>query len=226
MEASQAIAIRNRIIGLLVKRARIQAGKTQQDCASFLSCSLSAFSQYEQGHQGMSLPQLEALAYLFDVSPNSLWDEDSARTEETSAEELPLAQMMFLRRKILAVQFRQCRQSAGLTEEETGQMLGLSASTISEYEQGQHDIPLAELEIVAEHCDRGVTSFFDDQTIPLGPSEQNRLAMARLNELPPDVRDFVLHPTNALYMRIAMALSGLKADSLRQIAETILDITY
>ena len=47
-----------------------------------------------------------------------------------------------------------------------------------------------------------------------------------LEELPPDVRDFALKPTNALYLRIAMQLSAMKADPLRQIAETLLDITY
>ena len=46
-----------------------------------------------------------------------------------------------------------------------------------------------------------------------------------LSELAPDVREFVLKPTNALYLRIAMLLSAMKADSLRQIAEHLLDIT-
>jgi hypothetical protein len=40
------------------------------------------------------------------------------------------------------------------------------------------------------------------------------------------VREFVLKPTNSLYLRIAMLLSDLKADHLRSIAETLLDITY
>jgi hypothetical protein len=53
-----------------------------------------------------------------------------------------------------------------------------------------------------------------------------RETAARLHSLPPEVQDFVLNPTNALYLRVAMELSALKADSLRQIAETLLDITY
>ena len=48
----------------------------------------------------------------------------------------------------------------------------------------------------------------------------------RLDELPPDMRDFILHPTNTLSLRIAMLASNLKADQLRLIAETLLDITY
>jgi hypothetical protein len=47
-----------------------------------------------------------------------------------------------------------------------------------------------------------------------------------VNGLSPEVREFVLKPTNQLYLRIAQLLSTMKADSLREIAETLLDITY
>jgi ABC-type arginine transport system ATPase subunit len=66
----------------------------------------------------------------------------------------------------------------------------------------------------------------DEHVLHLSEAQQERAIAARINELPPDVRDFVLNPTNALYLRIAMLLSAMKADSLRQIAETLLDITY
>jgi transcriptional regulator with XRE-family HTH domain len=226
MDSSQAIAIRNRIIGILVKRARLEAGKSQRECGEFLGCSPFVFSQYERGRKGMSLPQLEALAYFLDVPPASLWDESYPTPEDPPAESLPVKQMLLLRRKILAVKFRQCRNSAGLTQKELGELLVCSANMISQYERGKREIPLAELEIAAEQCGQGLDSFLVDETIPLGQGERERLMLAQLNELPPDVRDFVLKPTNALYLRIAMLLSAMKADSLRQIAETLLDITY
>jgi hypothetical protein len=47
-----------------------------------------------------------------------------------------------------------------------------------------------------------------------------------MEELSPDMRDFILNPTNTLYLRIAMLASALEADQLRLIAETLLDITY
>jgi transcriptional regulator with XRE-family HTH domain len=226
MEISQATSVRNRIIGTLVKRARLKAGKTQQECAEYLGCSLFAFSRYEQGRQGLSLPQLEALAYLLDVPLASLWDDGYAQPEEPSAETLPLAQMMLLRRKILAVQFRQCRQAVGFTQRELGQLLGCPVHRIAAYERGERDIPLAELEIAAERCGKELAHFLDERTIPLSVTEQGRQALARLRGLTPEVRDFALNPSNALYLHIAILLSSMKADSLRQIAETILDITY
>jgi transcriptional regulator with XRE-family HTH domain len=226
METPQAIAIRNKIIGILVKRARLRAGKSQRECAEFTGCSPSTFGQYEQGRKGLSLPQLEALAFLLDVPPASLWDDAHPGPPKSSEKSLPLAQMMVLRRKILAVKFRQCRHAAGLTQKAMGNLLGCSAHMVSQYELGRRDIPLAELELAAERSGWTLANFLDEQTIPLSKAEQDRLTLAQLNELAPDVRDFVLKPTNALYLRIAMQLSTVKADNLRQIAETLLDITY
>jgi len=226
MVASQAIAIRNRISGILVRQARLKAAKSQRECAEYLGCSPFMFGQYEQGQRGLSLPQLEALAHFFDVPLESLWDESYTLPEPEQEQDLPITQLMLLRRKELAIRFRQCRRAAELTQEQMGQILGRSAYIVSQYERGTRDIPLSEMEIAVEQCGRHLVDFLDEATIPLGHAEQDRQTLVRLNELPPDVREFVLKPTNMLYLRIAMLLSSLKTQNLRQIAEMILDITY
>lgn len=226
MELSQTIEIRNKIIGILVRRARSTARRSQRECAEALGISPGMFSQYEQGKHGFALPDLEALAYLFEVPPASLWDDEQVSASESEAESLPLPQMLALRRKMLAIQFRQCREEADLSRREMSELLGCSAYRVSQYEQGKRDIPLAELEVVIAACEQRLADFLDEETIPLGETERQRQILARLDELPPDVREFVLNPTNALYLRIALLLSTMKADDLRQIAETLLDITY
>jgi transcriptional regulator with XRE-family HTH domain len=226
MEASQTIAIRNKIIGILVKRARLQAGKSQQECAQLLDCAPSAYRRYEQGKRGFSLPQLESLALLFDVPVASLWDDAYPLPEKTETDPLPLNQIMLLRRKILAVRLRQVRQSADLSMREMGKTLDCSPYMISQYERGAREMPLAELEMAAERCGKTMAEFMDDEAIPLSPAEQRQRLSDRLDELPPDMRDFILNPTNTLYLRIAMLASTMKAEQLRLIAETLLDITY
>ena len=226
MEASQNIAIRNKIIGVLVKRARVKADKSQQECAQFLDCAPSAYRRYEQGKRGFSLPQLESLALLFDVPVASLWDDAYPLPEKTEVDPLPLDQFMLLRRKILAVRLRQVRQSADLSMREMGKALDCSPYMISQYERGAREVPLAELEMAAERCGQTMAEFMDDEAIPLSPAEQRRRMLERLDELPPDMRDFILKPTNTLYLRVAMLASTMEADQLRLIAETLLDITY
>lgn len=226
MEAAQTMAIRNKIIGILVKRARLDAGKSMRECGEFLGCSPAVYGKYERGARGLSLPQLEALAHFFGVPPASLWDDGYSVPEATQDEALPMAQMIKLRRRILAVKVQQCRQAAGLSQRDMSQLLGHSAHMVSLYERGKRDIPLAELEVLAERCGHSLLDFVDEETIPLGEAEQQRRVAAQLDELSPEVREFVLNPTNTLYLRIAMLLSTMKADHLRQIAETLLDITY
>jgi len=224
-DSIQTIAIRNRIIGTLVKRARIKEGKSQRECAELLGCSPFAFTQYEQGRWGLSLSQLEVLARPFKVPLANLWDDSSVPPDEPQEDTATIRQTMLLRRKIVAVQFRQCRRAGGLTQKEMGQLLGRSTGIIGRYERGDRDIPLAELEIAASRCGKALGDFFEDQTVAPGQVEVRLQSLDRLSELPPDVREFVLKPTNALYLRIALLLSSMKADSLRQIAETLLDIT-
>lgn len=226
MEAPQAADIRNKIIGILVKRARQNAGKTQRECAEILGCSPSTFGQFERGRKGLALPEIEALACFLEVPLQVLLDGDHAPAQEQEEEALPLSQFMQIRQKILAVHFRQCREAAGFTQREMAEVLGTSAYMISQYESGNRHIPLAELEMAADQCGRTLDDFVDEESLPLGRAERERRMIACLNELSPDVREFVLKPTNSLYLRIALLLSAMKADSLRQIAETLLDITY
>jgi transcriptional regulator with XRE-family HTH domain len=219
----QAIAIRNRIIGTLVKRARLKAGRSQRECADLLGCSPFAYTQHEQGRWGLSLAQLETLAGLFKVPLANLWDDSGIPPDEPVEDVATIQQAMLLRRKILAVQFRQCRRTGGLTQKQMGQLLGRSTGIIGRYERGERDMPLAELEVAAQRCGKALVDF-EDRTVEPSQGEV-RLQSLDLSELAPDVREFVLKPTNALYLRIAMLLSSMKADSLRQIAETLLDIT-
>lgn len=226
MAAAQQIAIRNKIIGILIRRARTRSGFSQQECAQVLDCSPADFAGYEQGEQGLSLPQLEALAYFLGVPLATLWDDEQGASASPVDEPVPIGRLMALRRKMIAIEFRKCRVSAGLTPAEAAASLELTPATIAHFETGEADIPLAALEIAAAWCGKAVDDFVDRETALLSQAQQEREALARLGEMPADVRDFVLKPTNTLYLRIAMLLSAMKADSLRQIAETLLDITY
>ncbi len=47
-----------------------------------------------------------------------------------------------------------------------------------------------------------------------------------IGELPDDVRRFVVNPTNISYLRVAQRLSDMTTEQLRNLAASILDITY
>jgi hypothetical protein len=47
-----------------------------------------------------------------------------------------------------------------------------------------------------------------------------------LEDLPDEVKDFLADPSSMLYLKLSMRLHNLSADTLRALAEGILDITY
>jgi len=219
------MVIRSKIIGVLLRSARTRAGKSRRDCAAVLGCSPDTISRFEYGRKDITLPQLEMLAYFLGLPITYFWDEDAIPEEEEmdrSGDEI-----MTIRRKIIGVLLRQVRLDAGKSQKQCAKALSCSAGRISLYERGQRDIPLPELEALADFLDVPITHFLDEQTTPLISREAPKgRGVETFAELPPDVRDFVSNPTNVLYIQIAMKLSTLSVDVLRQIAETLLDITF
>jgi transcriptional regulator with XRE-family HTH domain len=224
MYTKEAMAIRSKIIGVLLRNARTRAGKSRQDCAVVLGCSPNTISQFEYGRKDITLPQLEILAYFFGLPITYFWDKDAILEEEEMDQ--PVDEIMVIRRKIIGVLLRQARLDAGKSQKQCAEALTCSAQRISQYERGQRDIPLPKLETLADFLEVPITHFLDEQTAPLSREAPIGRGVETFDELPPDVRDFVLNPTNALYIRIAMKLSTLSVDVLRQIAETLLDITF
>jgi transcriptional regulator with XRE-family HTH domain len=224
MYTREAMAIRSKIIGVLLRNARMKAGKSRKDCAAVLGCSPGTISQLEYGRKDITLPQLEVLAYFLGLPITYFWDEDVILEEEEI--DRPVDEIMTIRHKIIGVLLRQARLDASKSQKQCAQALNCSAGRISQYERGQRGIPLPELEALADFLDVSITHFLDEQTAPLSKEAPKGIDMETFAELPPDVRDFVSNPTNALYIRIAMKLSTLSVDVLRQIAETLLDITF
>lgn len=66
MRVEETIALRRRIIGVLLRKARTESGKTQKECADLLGCSDDLISNYEYGKSDIPLLHLEALASFLD----------------------------------------------------------------------------------------------------------------------------------------------------------------
>jgi len=218
MDLSQTIPIRNRIVGLLVERARVRAAKSTEQCAEWLACSTQHYEQQEQGLSGFSLPHLEALAYLFGVAPSELWDENGLPAPRPAVDPETLAEMLHLRRQILAIRFRQLRLDSGLSPLEMGNHLGVAAEVVLQYEAGERDIPLSALEIAAGQCGRPVDALMEE---PLLPIDGDRQTIARLHGLPIELQEFVLAPAHVPYLRIAHWLSTLDSQNLKNLAAAI-----
>jgi transcriptional regulator with XRE-family HTH domain len=225
MQEVGAATLKRKIIGVLLRNARIRAGMTIKEAAEETSFPTSAISDFEYGRRDVSLPQLEVMALVYRVPITYFWS-DEPMGENGDDGELPVEQAMSLRRRVIGVLLRQARTEAGLSQKELAQMLGCPSSRISSYEFGRTDIPLPELESLAQHLSVPISYFLDQGIRPQGDQVAGVDELERLAQLPEDVRKFMSEPGNLLYVRVAMQLSGLSAESLRNVAEGLLDITF
>jgi transcriptional regulator with XRE-family HTH domain len=222
-EKAERRILRQKIIGVLIKKARQDSGKSLKETAAVLGCSPDRLSQYESGEKSPSLSEVEMLARFFSVPLEELLDE--TRQPEAAAP-LPPSEVVAVRDKIIGVLLRQARQAAGLNQKELAEAVNCSVGLLSQYEQGKKSIPLPELEALTEALGLRFTELVDDDLGPNSPEAHQQRKLERLAEMPEYIQEFVLNPVNALYIEMAMKVSTLPVDTLRRIAEGLLDITY
>lgn len=225
--AEDRVALRNRIIGLLLRDARLKAEKTKRECAAALGVPTGVITAYEEGRRNISLPELEVLSYVLGMPVTRFWEHDAGSKKDKEEEELPpMEEVLALRHRIIGALLRQARTEANLSLKDLADVLGCSPAKINAYELGKRPIPFAELEILAQHLKRPMEYFLNDQEGTIGEWHREQEAWRRFRELPKEVQEFVTRPINIRYLEVAMKLSQMPVGGLRAIAEGLLDITY
>jgi transcriptional regulator with XRE-family HTH domain len=222
-DSRAAQALRAKIIGVLIKEARLSARKTGKECAEAVGCPPAVFTAYEQGQRCPSLPELELLAFFLEVPPEHFWGDRSLA--ETKAEGPSVQAVMRLRDRIIGAELRQARTAAKLKVKDFAAGAGLSSGRLSAYEVGEKPIPLTELEVITDRLGISVKDLLEEHG-KVGEWESVHQAAERFRQLSPDLRDFISQPANESFLRLAQRLSAMPTDQLRQLAESLLEITY
>jgi len=221
---SEALAIRRKIIAVLLQGARLKSGKSKKDCAEALGVTAGVYAAYESGGRDLSLPELELLANYFKVPIGSFFDNSDRLVEEEPA--VPREQIVELRQRIVGALLRKARTDKSVSQKDLAATLGISPRRMTEYEFGQRPIPLSQLQTMADALDMPMSYFIDEGVGMIGEQELARSQFEKFGDLPEDVRRFVTNPTNISYLRVAQRLSDMTTQELRNIAAAILDITY
>ena len=136
--AEERLALRNRIIGLLLRDAREQAERTKRECANALGVSTSTITAYEEGRKPISLPELEVLSYVLDVPVSHFWKREQVTGEQKAP---PLEEVLALRHRIVGALLRQARLEADIHQKDLAEVLGCSSGRISVRPAGRPSPP-------------------------------------------------------------------------------------
>jgi transcriptional regulator with XRE-family HTH domain len=222
MADKQILSLRSKILGAIMKKARVAAGKSLSDMSALIGETSGSLSSMERGSRAISLPQLELFAYRLDIPLSRFLGDDAAPVEEK--EDLNPKIVVALRQRMIGALLRTHRTEAGLSMRELAEMSGLSSRRISSYEQGEKPVPLPELEALAGSLGRQTEDYIDLEG-PVGEWRSRRQAFEAFLELPIELREFLSEPTNRPYLDLARNLSAVSIDRLRALGQGLLDIT-
>lgn len=225
MADAKSLELRAKIIGVLLRDARLAAGKSTKECGDILGVSAVAYGAFELGKEALSLPDLELLSYYLNIPLSHFWDEQILSEAPERAANVNTDELLKLRHRIIGLTIRQARTNSGMSLKDLAAQVGLPASRLKSYELGEYPIPLPELEVIAWALSLKMEAFFERQGT-VGEWDASRRAYEQFKELPQEIQDFVMNPLNESYIRVAMRLAAMPADKIKDMAATLLDITY
>lgn len=222
-DPSESFRVRARMIGVLLRDARVAASRSLGDCGQLLHVPAAQVERWELGDETPSLPQLELLAYYLDVPVSHFW---GTTTREQAVRDFARAQHEYLalRDRMVGVLLRQAREHANLGIDELSTRSGVQAGSIAQYELGEQPIPLHELTVLANALQKNLPYFLESGS-ELGELLALREIWQHFASLPDELRQFSANPINVGFLEIARMLSQMPADRLRQVGESILNIT-
>jgi transcriptional regulator with XRE-family HTH domain len=222
MSDQRALALRTKMLGAMVREARIAAGMSIRDSAKFLGIGPSTFSSYEHGRKGISLPELEALSFAYRVPLEGFWDWEAGDFDREPS--FDPQRGIALRQRLVGAQLRVYRQEAEKSIKGLAKAVGFPPSRVSAYERGQRSIPLPELELLAGALGHQMEDFIELDG-PMGAWIRERRLFGRFLDLDAELQAFVADPDSRPYLRLAMSLSRLPTAELDDVRRGLDSIT-
>jgi transcriptional regulator with XRE-family HTH domain len=222
MADRQAIQLRTKMLGAVLRQARTAAGRTLKETAAMVGVSSAVLASYERGSRGISLPELELLGYHLQVPLHRFLR--PTRAETLKKAEINPAVLISLRQHYIGAMIRSRRTEVEMSLRDLAKFTGIPAPRLTTYEQGERAIPVAELEAICGALNRDLT-YFEDTRGPVGEWQSTQEAFEAFLRLPADLRAFVGMSENEPYLRMAQRLSDIPVEKVRSLGEGFLEIT-
>lgn len=215
-------ASRAKLLGDLIKKARAHARQTTAACAQVLGIALAAYEQAEAGEYDLSLPDLEALAIFLDVPMGYFWGTETLENEAG----IDYTEWTMLRHRVIGVLMSQLRIQSRKSQEELAAHLDVDVDRVQAYETGEIPIPYLHLESLCRFMGGNPGDFMDEERGPLGRHQAKHKLKKQFNRMSPEMQQFLVNPITMSYLDTAKRISDMDVAKLRQVAESLLDITY
>lgn len=220
LDPAEVRALRERMLGVLIRDAREDSGFTAEDMAAYLGVAKDDYLAWEYGYGTPSLPLLEVLAYFLKIPVSHFWGTHTLQQAQLERQ-IDIDEYITLRTRMIGVMVRARRELLGIAVGDFAKQIDIPLEHLQAFETGVYQIPMAMLQSMANALDVSLSYFLDESGRVAEFFEMQEM-MKQLNRTPEDVRDFIAVPSNEAYIRLAMSLAELPTDTQRQLAESLL----
>jgi transcriptional regulator with XRE-family HTH domain len=218
------VQIRSKKLGILLMDARLSKKISVEDISKQTGIAENRLILFENGSISPSLPELEILAYTYNLPMNHFWGRKILQSDANNEFNEKFQSLLKIRNKIIGTNIKSKRQESEISSEKLAEKCEIDKDQLSKFESGEEEIPVPILEIIAKCLNCQIEDFFDNQGI-IGAWRKENAEISSLKELPQEFREFITKPINAPYLDLAMKLSELDVQKLRMVAEGLLEIT-
>lgn len=222
-DPSESFRLRRKMLGVLIRDARLNAARTIEDCARLLNVQPQIVEVWELGDAAPTLPELELLAYYFDVPVSHFWGQKTLESDKSPQNNVQ-NEYVVLRNRMIGALLRQAREAQELSFEDLAEQSYIDVETLQHYEIGNLPIPMHELSILSGIVNQNM-DFFLETSSYVGELLRIREEWKHFSDLEPDVREFAANPLNIGFIKIAITFSQMPVKQLRQAAEGMLEIS-
>ena len=220
---AESYRIRAKMTGVLLRDARLNAERTVEDCAFLLRVSPEEMLAWEMGDAVPSLPQIELLAYYLGVPVSHFWGTETLESRHGRHIDIQL-EYIALRNRMVGALLRQAREEQNLSLEDISKASAIPLENLTNYELGDLPIPMHELTVLSGLVKKN-TNYFLESSGHIGEWLAMREEWKHFAGLPEEKRKFAANPRNIGFVEIAIMLSKMPVENLREVGASILDIT-
>jgi transcriptional regulator with XRE-family HTH domain len=218
------IAVRSKILGVLLRDARLKAHRSSEECAAALGLDLQRYEDFESGEKSPSLPELELIAVYLTIPLDHFWGRSLALSQPTGLGDLDIAAMLSVRQKVIGAKIKKARLESKLVLEELASAVGIGVAELEACEYGEHALTVPQLEAICVQLNLPIQSITASLGTPSGRDGRQKKQQG-LDELSPELLEFISKPVNRPYLELAHRLSEMSVEKLRAVGEGILEIT-
>ena len=220
---AESYRLRAKMIGVLLRDARLNAARSLEECANLLRITPEEMEAWEFGDAVPCLPQIELLAYYLGVPVSHFWGMETLEAQHGRHVDIQL-EYIALRNRMVGALLRQAREEENLALESVSEASAIPVEHLQQYELGEVSIPMHELSVLSGIVKKN-TNYFLESSGHIGELLATREEWKHFNELPEEKRRFAANPRNVGFIEIAIMLSKMPAENLREVGASILDIT-